>query len=121
MTYRAAIAAKMQNMTTEGSNNISYNNSNKTNIHYQQHKTSIKLVGDRQTNIATYRAAIAAKNPILFMHQMNIHHISIQYLPSKLFQPTLLIFQSNTFYNTKKLKLAKCCKTYKDVLMTLLC
>ena len=45
-----------------------------TYIHYKQHKTSIKLVGDRptdrptdrqtdrQTNIATYRAAIAAKN-----------------------------------------------------------
>ena len=49
-------------MTTEGSNNISYNNSNKTNIHYQQHKTSIKLVGDQQNDIATYRAAIAAKN-----------------------------------------------------------
>ena len=32
-------------------------------MHYLQHNTSIKLVVDRQTDIATYRAAIAAQNP----------------------------------------------------------
>ena len=61
----------MQNMTTEGSNNISYNNINKTNIHYQQHKTSIKLVGDRQTNIATYRAAIIANNRVFKYYRLD--------------------------------------------------
>ena len=72
----------MQNMTTEGSNNISYNNSNKTNIHYQQHKTSIKLVGDRQTNIATYRAAIAAKNPACSENTNSTDH-QLSYLVSR--------------------------------------
>ena len=70
----------MQNITTECSNIINYNNGNNnrtltTSYHFhrtrcgqtdQQHYTDIKLVAkrltDRLTDIATYRAAIAAKN-----------------------------------------------------------
>ena len=52
-------------MTIECSNTISYNNCNNI-CTLKQHNTSIKLIEDRpidrQTNIATYRAAIAAKN-----------------------------------------------------------
>ena len=51
-------------MTTECSDIINYNNSN-NNYALKQHKTSKKNFKDRQTDrptdIATYRAAIAAK------------------------------------------------------------
>ena len=46
------------------SRTLSYNKNNNI-IHYQLHTTAMKLVADRpteqQTDIATYRAAIAAK------------------------------------------------------------
>ena len=49
-----------------------------TYIHYQQHNTSIKLVAgrqtdpqtDRQTNIAAYRAAIAANNKVFKSYRL---------------------------------------------------
>ena len=68
-TNRATIAAK--NMTTECSDIINYNNSNNiytltTAQHF--HKTRCGPTDqqtDRQTDVATYRAAIAAKKVAL--------------------------------------------------------
>ena len=70
MTYKAAFAAKnvkyeckMQNITTECSNVINYNNSNNkrtltTAKHF--HKTRCGQT-DQQADVLTYRASIAAK------------------------------------------------------------
>ena len=56
-------------MTTEWSNKLGWNNSNNIYTVPKQYNTSIKLVAgrptDRQSNIATYRAAIEAKDCIL--------------------------------------------------------
>ena len=54
-------------MTTECSDIINYNNSNNNYVPitaYQFHKTRCGQT-DRPTDIASYRAAIAAKNAIL--------------------------------------------------------
>ena len=55
----------MQSISTGRSNNLT------TYIHYQEHNTSIKLVADRRTDrptdIATYRAAIAAKKVLMLL------------------------------------------------------
>ena len=72
VTYRAAIAAKMQNLTTDWSNNLSYNNTN--NIYTLLtaklfYKTRCWQT-DRQTEIVTYRAAIAATNRVFKYHRL---------------------------------------------------